>query len=37
VSGIAALLDRESGSARQRRILDEEGPEALYDSLLLEE
>jgi carboxylate-amine ligase len=36
VDGIASLLDRESGAARQRRILDEEGPETLYRSLLLD-
>jgi carboxylate-amine ligase len=36
VDEIASLLDRESGAARQRRILDEEGPETLYRSLLLD-
>jgi carboxylate-amine ligase len=36
VDEIASRLDRESGAARQRRILDEEGPETLYRSLLLD-
>ena len=36
VSGIVELYDRESGAARQRRLLDAEGPEALYEALRLE-
>ncbi|UPW00262.1 glutamate--cysteine ligase [Halorussus gelatinilyticus] len=36
VSGIRDLYDGESGAARQRRIRDEDGPDALYESLLLE-
>ncbi|MFC4358970.1 glutamate--cysteine ligase [Halobium salinum] len=36
VDGIRDLLARESGASRQRRIRDEEGPEALYRSLLLD-
>jgi len=36
VSGIRDVYDAESGAARQRRIRDEEGVEALYESLLVE-
>ena len=32
---LAALLDRESGSERQRRVLDERGDQALRESLVL--
>ena len=35
VSGIRDVYDAESGSERQRRILDEEGERALYESLAL--
>lgn len=35
VSGIGDLYAAESGAARQRRLLDEQGVEALYASLLL--
>ncbi|MFB6112514.1 MAG: glutamate--cysteine ligase [Halodesulfurarchaeum sp.] len=37
VSGIRDLLDAESGAARQRRILEEQGHEALRRELLLDE
>ncbi|MFC7165673.1 glutamate--cysteine ligase [Halospeciosus flavus] len=36
VSGIREVYERESGADRQRRIRDEEGARALYESLLLE-
>ncbi|MFB6270744.1 MAG: glutamate--cysteine ligase, partial [Halobacterium sp.] len=35
VSGIRDVYDRESGSERQRRVLDEDGERALYESLVL--
>jgi glutamate---cysteine ligase / carboxylate-amine ligase len=35
VEGIGRIYDAESGSARQRRIREESGPEALYESLVL--
>ncbi|MFC7080160.1 glutamate--cysteine ligase [Halorussus caseinilyticus] len=35
VSGIRDIYDGESGATRQRRIRDEEGVEALYESLVL--
>jgi len=35
VSGIREVYDAESGAARQRRIRDEDGVEALYESLLV--
>jgi len=35
VSGIRDIYERESGAARQRRLREEEGPLALYDSLRL--
>ncbi|WP_137287452.1 glutamate--cysteine ligase [Halorussus salinisoli] len=37
VSGIRDIYDGESGATRQRRIRDEEGVEALYESLVLRE
>jgi carboxylate-amine ligase len=36
VSGIRDVYERESGTARQRRLLDREGEQALYDGLALE-
>jgi carboxylate-amine ligase len=36
VSGIRDIYDRESGATRQRRIQDERGVQALYESLVLE-
>ncbi len=36
ISGLCDVLDAESGAARQRRIHDEEGPQALREALLLE-
>jgi carboxylate-amine ligase len=35
ISGIRGIYDAESGAVRQRRIRDEEGVEALYESLIL--
>ncbi|MDL5360990.1 glutamate--cysteine ligase [Halalkalicoccus sp. NIPERK01] len=35
VEGIGRIYDAESGAARQRRIREESGPEALYESLVL--
>lgn len=35
ISGLRDVLDRESGAARQRRLLDDSGVDALYDSLTL--
>ncbi len=35
VDGIRELFDRDSGAERQRRIREEDGSEALYESLLL--
>jgi len=35
VSGIGTILEAESGAARQRRILDERGPDALREALVL--
>ncbi len=35
IDGIGRLYDDESGAARQRRLRDESGPEALYESLVL--
>ncbi|MFC4450234.1 glutamate--cysteine ligase [Halorussus aquaticus] len=37
VSGIRDIYDGESGAARQRRVRDEEGTDALYESLVLSE
>ena len=36
VSGIREIYEAESGAARQRRIREEAGPRALYESLVLE-
>ena len=36
IDGLRDVLEAESGTARQRRILDEEGPAALRDALLIE-
>ena len=36
VSGIRQVFEAESGATRQRRILDESGPEALREALLIE-
>ncbi|GGL54690.1 glutamate--cysteine ligase [Halocalculus aciditolerans] len=35
VTGLRDVLDRESGAERQRRLCEESGPEALYQSLTL--
>ncbi|GAB3416514.1 glutamate--cysteine ligase [Haloparvum alkalitolerans] len=36
VDGIRDVYDRESGAERQRRLLEEQGPEALYEDLRLD-
>jgi len=35
IDGIRSVYDRESGAERQRRVLEEQGPDALCESLLL--